>query len=312
VVGYCIVCGAFGCPECLNRHEGNWLCAKHYRPIAQKQEEERRREEVRKRHPRQLLVARYADGTTKYGVCFALNPKEPSFRLEMVDKNGAALGASETVRFEDLKAVFVVKSFDGKFDKTRVYREGAPEGQDLVVKFRDGEALRGVTLRPYNPDDARFYLVPTDPKSNNISILAEARAVDSVCTPEEYKALRTQEQAKRVQMEREAALSQEETLGDFHLENRDYPAALEQYRLAATKYPESIRIRKKVLLAYFNVGIQFIKRHEYPKALAYMEAALKLDPRNERVSKKVSQLKHILEKQEEARTTGPGMAPPAP
>ena len=78
-------------------------------------------------------------------------------------------------------------------------------------------------------------------------------------------------------------------------------AALEQYRAAAAKFPQSGRIRRKVLFTQYNVGVQHIKRHEYPQALSYMEAILKVEPRNERVAKKVSQLRHIIKKEASAR-----------
>ena len=92
VVGYCAVCGTFGCSECLSKHEGQLLCSRHYRPIARQVEEERRQDQVRKRHARQRLVVRYKDGRVDYGMSYALNPKENSFHLERTDVNGVASG----------------------------------------------------------------------------------------------------------------------------------------------------------------------------------------------------------------------------
>ena len=88
----------------------------------------------------------------------------------------------------------------------------------------------------------------------------------------------------------EPAVCQEEGLGDLYLQMRDYHASLEQYRLAAAKAPNSRRIRKKIVVSEYNLGVYFIKRHEYQKALACMELVLQDDPNNEHALKKVPQL----------------------
>jgi len=300
VTGYCCVCGSFGCPECLKTHEGNLYCRRHYQPIAQKIEEEKRHELQRKKRPRQLLAVRYADGHCQYGVCYALNVRDPVFHLDCVDAGGMPVEKTETIRFQDLKAVFLVKSFDGHFDKNVRYKEWTPEGMELVVEFNDGELLRGFSLRRYDPNEPRFHVVPADPATNNISILVERSAVKTVHTADEYNA-KVQREREALREQESASLSQEETMGDFYFETRNYPAALEQYRLATAKFPQSSRLRRKVLLTQYNVGVQHIKRHEYQQALSYMEAILKVEPRNERVAKKVSQLRHIIKKEGLAR-----------
>lgn len=303
VTGYCHVCGNFGCADCLTAHEGNMLCAKHYKPIGDKLEEGRRQEEARRKHPRKLLVVRYQDGRREFGVAYGLNLRETGFHLDLVQGDGTPLGRTKLIRFQELKAVFVVKSFDGKYDKKLRYREWAPEGEVLTVKFKDGEVIKGKTLQAYDPLDARFYLVPEETETNNLSVIVERANVAAVYTEEEYE--------EKLAMDREAAmenggsvtLSQEETTGDFYFETRNYPAALEQYKLAVQKHPEVKRLQKKILLVYYNIGIDLIKRREYPKALQYMEFILKSDPRNPRVLKKASQLRHIIEKEGKARAT---------
>lgn len=295
-IGYCCVCASFGCSECLKLHEGNLYCRRHYQPIAQKIEEEKRHEDAKKRRPRQLLAVRYTDGRCQYGVCYALNLRDPAFYLDLVDSAGAPIGKTETIRFQHLKAVFLVKSFDGHFDKTVRYKEWTPEGAELVAEFKDGEVLRGTTLHRYDPNEPRFHLIPSEPDTNNISILVEASALTRIYTVPEYTE-KIQREQEALREQESATLSQEETTGDFYFETRNYPQALEQYRLAAAKFPQSPRLRKKVLLAQYNVAVQYIKRHEYKQALASMEAILKADPRNERVAKKVSQLRHIIQKE---------------
>lgn len=261
----------------------------------QKELEVRRAEQQRKRQTRQRLVVRFKDGRTEYGVCFALNPRDSGFHLDKVDKSGITTGNTIQVRYADLKAVFYVKSFDGKYDKNQRYREWAPEGNELVVEFNDGEIIRGATMQRYDPDDPRFYLVPQDPTTNNISILIERSAVKRIMTPEEYEASRTQRHEERKAGEK-TELTQEETMGDFYFETRNYPAALEQYQIALKKNPQSGRLRKKMMASQFNIGVQFIKRRDYAQALECMQKVLHMDPMNEHARKKVHQLKKILER----------------
>lgn len=294
VVGYCSVCGTFGCAQCIKTHEGKQLCLRHYRPIAKKIEEEKRHEDFRKRRPRQRLVVRYLDGHCEYGVCFAMNLKEAGFHLDMCDSGGTPLGKTNYVAFRDLKAVFLVKSFDGKFDRSVRYKDYTAEGPEVVVRFKDGEIIRGNSLHRYDPDEPRFQLIPHDETTNNISIVVETSAVKAVYTPEEF--LEVEEKEKAAKGAGPTGLSQEETTGDFYFETRNYDAAMEQYRLAVEKFPHVRRLQKKILAAHYNIGVNFIKRHDYEKALECMETCLRGEPHNERVRKKVAQLRHIIQK----------------
>ena len=258
-------------------------------------QDERIQARAKKRHHRQRLVVRYLDGRTIYGVSFALNPKDTGFHLDETDAKGVTAGKSIQIEFSDLKAVFYVKSFDGKYDKTEQFREWAPEGSEIVLEFTDGEAIHGSTQHPYNPHDVRFYLVPLDADTNNISILVEANALKGVHTPEEYKAKKSQEKAER-QQQRGADVTQEETMGDFYFETRNYKAAQEQYETALAQFPQSHRLRKKKLAAFFNIGVQHIKQRNYPDALEVIEEVLRLDPANSHAQKKVHQLRKIVAK----------------
>lgn len=297
IVGYCHVCGAFGCQECMVRHEGILYCQRHYRPIAQRLEEEKKQESARHKHIRQRLVVRFSDGRLVYGYCLALNPKEHGFHLEIADKvGGVGVGQTTPIRFSDLKAVFFVKSFDGNFDKSLRYREWSPEGNQMVVEFKDGEVIRGSTLHRYEPTDGRFYMIPDDPGSNNISILIESSSVAAVYTPQEYEARQHEKKLEIMSAPQGADLSQEETLGDFDFETRNYHAALEKYQAAQKKFPQSSRIRRKILASQYNIGVQHVKRREFAMALEWMQKVLKADPENAHAKKKMIQLRRILDK----------------
>lgn len=263
--------------------------------------EKKRQEQARARHPRQRLVVRYADGRTEYGVCFALNPKETSFHLDRVDEKGASTGKTVQVRFADLKAVFQVKSFDGKFDRSEHHTPPLETGDELVVEFRDGEVIRGHTQRNYDPDSPRFFLVPRDHKTNNLSVLVERKAVAHVYTPEEHKLRKDRARAERREHPRGIDLSQEETTGDFYFETRNYDAALEQYEVAIRKYPHVGRLRRKILASQYNIGVQFIKKHEYDTALVFMDKVLEADPGNSHAGKKAHQLRRIIERKKQGQ-----------
>ena len=267
-----------------------------------RQEREARvaRRQERKRQTRQRLVVRYADGHTENGMCFALNPRDTGFHLDLVDGQGISTGQTKQVRFSDLKAVFYVKSFDGKYDKSARFRDWTPEGSEMVVEFEDGEVIKGFSLHPYNENMARFFLIPEDAHSNNISILVEAGATLGVYTPEQYKEKRAKEREQRKKKDISEDLCQEETMGDFYFDARNYTAALEQYKAATTRFPKLQRLRRKLLACEYNVGVECIKRRDYAEALAYMDGILKVDPRNGHARKKVLQLRKIIEKQRQA------------
>ena len=190
---------------------------------------EQKRVQARQRHPRQRLVVRYKDGRIQYGVCFALNPQDTGFHLDTMTREGATVGETIQVRFSELKAVFQVKSFDGHFDARQRYPEYHPEGGERICEFADGEFIRGFTLHPYEPDEQRFFLIPTDSSSNNISILVERSALKHVYTPEEYEQHRLKEIEERGKEDATGAVTHEESMGDFYFQTRTYPAALKQY-----------------------------------------------------------------------------------
>jgi tetratricopeptide (TPR) repeat protein len=299
--GYCCVCGTFYCEECLTRHEGNLYCPKHYKPIAAQIAEKQRVEEGRKRHQRRALIVHFRDGRKEQGTCPAMNIREAGFHLSCEDNNGAATGKSLRIRFADVKYVANVKSYTGKFNPAESFPEFQATGSSIVVEFRDGEVLEGRTAHPYDPDEPRFYLVPNDPRSNNISVLIEHSSVKSAFSAEEWaarKAAKKEEsrQAKENGIATPTATTQEETIGDFYFEQHNYTGALEQYRAAHKKHPDSLRLRKKVLAATLNVGIGFVKRRDYPQALEWMNRALEVDPENEVAKRKAKQLNAVIEK----------------
>jgi tetratricopeptide (TPR) repeat protein len=273
-----------------------WREQKEQRQVA----EARHKEQARAKHPRQRLVVRYADGRTDYGVCYALNPREPTFHLDRVGPDGRTTGETIQIRFSELKALFHVKSFDGKFDKKQQYPDLVETGPELVVEFEDGETIHGLAARNYAPDMPRFFLVPKDGDTNNIAMLVERAATRGVYDPESFRKKKEQEREQR-RKDGGTDLTQEESMGDFYFETRNYEAAMAQYQAALKKSPESGRLRRKLLATRFNIGVQFIKKREYPRALAIMEEILKVDPNNAHAKKKIEKLRKVVERQRESK-----------
>jgi tetratricopeptide (TPR) repeat protein len=271
-----------------------------WRAKRQKREAAQGESDSKRSRPRQRLVAHFRDGRVRYGTSLTLNPKEHNFRLEMAEPDGTPKGEAAQIRYSELKAVFYVKSFDGNFDRDEQHREWMPEGNEVVAVFQDGEAIRGSTVHHYDPDEERFYLVPSDPRTNNISILVESKALEGVYAPEEYERIKQEKERQRKQQTPKEELSQDETMGDFYFDTRDYDSALKHYAAATEQFPQSHRLRRKLLAAEYNIGVQHIRRRAYGEALQWMERVLKRDPDNRHALKKKKQLRKILDKAPES------------
>ena len=331
VAGYCSVCGSFVCEECLSQYEGSAYCPKHFKPIAAKMKRDGNSDEVRKRHGRHHLIVCYLDGSKAQGTCRSLNLRSTGFYLELEDDTGISLEESLRIQFDDVKYVANVKSYTGQYDKQQRFQEYTPGGSHIVVRLRDGEVVEGTTMQAYVPDHPRFYLIPQDIHSNNINLLIERNGIDRVFEPRDYlEEVKREKEERRAQKEAAAPaargggdadetredrseLSQEESMGDFYFGTHNYPGAVEQYRLAYQANSRSPRLKKKVVVALINIGIQYIKTREYPKSLEYMDQALAVDPGNPHAKKKAKQLKKIIEKTErrmreyyEQKTKEPG------
>jgi hypothetical protein len=76
-------------------------------------------------------------------------------------------GKVETVKTEDVKAVFMVESFKGNSNYICTYKDFIPwGGHKIKVEFIDGEVMIGYT--PYYPEVNRnFFITPADLQCNN-------------------------------------------------------------------------------------------------------------------------------------------------
>ncbi|MCK5117692.1 MAG: hypothetical protein KAR44_13935 [Candidatus Aegiribacteria sp.] len=123
------------------------------------------------------IVVRYADGKIQKGFTSDFSPNRAMFHL-----TGISDQKTEVIYVNKLKAVFIVKEFEGDphyrkdsdfDDSQQVY------GAKLRIHFSDGEKLVGVGMG-YKPDKIGFFLTPCDPDSNTIRAFVVNECVDHV------------------------------------------------------------------------------------------------------------------------------------
>jgi tetratricopeptide (TPR) repeat protein len=244
---------------------------------------------------RQKLVVRSRDGKVAFGFTLSLNKSAEGFHMELVDKHNQSLGKSVYVQFKDIKAVFYVKSFDGRFDPDKYDHSKPDNGVPLVLIFEDGEIAKGYSLGPGYAREPRFFFTPEESDSNNLGMLVERAAVAQILSPEEYKKLQHDEVETYVSQHAKPGTSREELLGDFQFGKHEYLQALRHYREVREK-EDSAHIRKKLCTAKYNVAVCHIRQRDYQRALRYMELVLELDPTHEQALRKVDQLREHLAK----------------
>jgi len=125
------------------------------------------------------VVVRYTSGRVLKGYTQDFFPNKDRFHLFLADKPDAS---GVEVSLKDLKAIFLVRDFAGnpKYIERKKYVKGEkPSGRKLEVIFLDGELVVGSTLG-YERNRPGFFVLPADPKSNNVRIFVVASAVKNV------------------------------------------------------------------------------------------------------------------------------------
>jgi hypothetical protein len=132
---------------------------------------------------RNLVVARYRDGRTVKGTTYDFGPQKKGFHVVPL---GEEAGRVSEILLSDLKAVFFVKSLEGRQDHPHP-KEGTEEKSEpaglikVKITFFDGETLVGAT-HGYAPEREGFFIVPLEGDSNNLRIFVIAKAVKQVET----------------------------------------------------------------------------------------------------------------------------------
>ncbi len=91
-------------------------------------------------------------------------------------------------RVDELKAIFFVRTFEGKpeYSERKSFRDPVSLGKRVFVKFKDGESMtgyieggvpweKGFFLEPKKGPG--FFLIPVDHDSNNIKVFVVASSV---------------------------------------------------------------------------------------------------------------------------------------
>jgi len=128
--------------------------------------------------PVSKIVARYLDGRVVKGYAQDFDPDASYFHL-CEDPTGASDEKAVNLQMKDLKAIFFVRSFDGNphyIERGDFIEEGKPYGNRVEVAYSDGEVAQGTRIDVY-PRRSGFFLLPPDPKGNNIMIYVLSKAV---------------------------------------------------------------------------------------------------------------------------------------
>jgi len=124
------------------------------------------------------IVVRYADGRLLKGyTCDFLATKR---YFHLAPAPDAPKAARITVPVGHLKAIFFVRDFTGesRYVERKTF-DHHTAGRRVAITFLDDEQLVGATLN-YRPDGDGFFVIPADPKSNNLRVFVVARAVRHV------------------------------------------------------------------------------------------------------------------------------------
>lgn len=120
------------------------------------------------------VVARFKDGRILKGKTNDFFPNKTSFHVETLS------GDTETIDVEQLKALFLVKDFEGNKDYNEEFNdEVSGAGRKIRITFSDGEIITGYTLG-YSPNRQGFYVTPADLKSNNVRIFVIKSATEKI------------------------------------------------------------------------------------------------------------------------------------
>lgn len=126
------------------------------------------------------IVIRYADGHLMKGITNNFSADRETFHF--IPVGASADSKPLEVHLANLKAVFFVKEFDSK-PKSRNQQNAKAEnnsfGRQIKVVFNDGEVLTGTTTS-YNINRPGFFMIPTDPTSNNERCFVVRKAAKSI------------------------------------------------------------------------------------------------------------------------------------
>lgn len=127
-------------------------------------------------------VVHYKNGRLLKGFTRDFAPTKQTFHV--TSEQNKDRGHEYKVNLDDLKAVFFVKSLQGNKDyaEKKKFEEvdtSGLKGLKIMVKFTDGEVIRGISLG-YSKTGKGFFIIPVDPESNNERIFVVSNDVRDV------------------------------------------------------------------------------------------------------------------------------------
>ena len=250
----------------------------------------------RQRRERNKLIVRNKKGEVYYGMCFSLNKNSPGFYLDLQDKSGLPLNRTQHILFKDIKAVFYVKSFDGRFNPRDYPVEAISANEPIAIEFNDKEMILGRPVQASWQEEDRFLLMPEERDGNNIMILVERSAVAAIHDQKTYQKGRQEKFTSYVKEHRKPGMSKEECIGDYYFSKRDYKNALRHYRSVREQKGVTETLKKKLCASKYNLGMRHIKQKNYSRALQLMELALKVDPAHKQALRKAGQIREHIAK----------------
>lgn len=118
-----------------------------------------------------MLVIQYGDRTVKgFAPRSDALYKDPDFHTPPAQFKRLGSQKLEQVPLDGVKAIFYVKSFEGKSHEDLRFHDHLPAPDCLWVRvtFEDGEVIEGlIANNPTYVLHPGFYMSPTDPEGNN-------------------------------------------------------------------------------------------------------------------------------------------------
>jgi len=132
------------------------------------------------------VVAHYKNGRVVKGHTSDFQPASESFTLQPY----AAEHHSVSIGFEELKAVFHVKTFEGNREHGPSpddvgeipdprFRAAMSKARKALLEFADGERMWGFA-QGIESGDPGFFFFPTDPDSNNLRVYVVRSALKNL------------------------------------------------------------------------------------------------------------------------------------
>jgi hypothetical protein len=130
----------------------------------------------------QRVVVHFKGGKLLKGYTSDFRPEKSGFSV--VSEQRADRGTTYQIKFDQLKAVFFVKTLGGNIFYREKKRFGEASmshlnGLSIELHFNDGETIRGATF-DYAVGKKGFFVTPVDPESNNERIYVIASAVREI------------------------------------------------------------------------------------------------------------------------------------